>query len=665
WHERLRQATVNRSHGGSNPSAPTTFRRVIPDLKHISLLLVIEITQFLPTTSRAIWEGIHQTESPPASFVDQFLSSALKKDSNFNNMFKGFSEKLRTKLEEFNQSSEQFLFNKKLGDAIIANGGTISNPTSIKFVNFREKDENGNYVSELPPRLKADGTRNYNNMVDVENTKKEALEKAVLKAKNDAFKEINKTISEIKEFDRVIEAIKQGKERFDNYKKEISKEIIKYAKNKGNKILVDKHCEVIKERVDKLVASKNSGNNTSQTETNEANSEETEETTNPRTNNDNNNNSNREQGRTNNNAENLKKVKIQKLKELFELSGFLEEDEINSYKDKLLSHIQQKRKDKKVAEEVNENLHKAQDPNATIQDKKNALGELDKNEGEQAYEEKKEQIKEAKTEVAKVNPNEYRNKVISSLDKKLVDNELKEKDLDNQAQQEIKDLRVGKELEPNQLVEIEIKLTEKIGQIGAKKKMDDLASGVEKAEQLLKNLENISQNTSTSQSPDFKIVIGIGVILVVNAFTDSLLKDLIVCLVESQGELYDPCCGLGSFLLKAKAKDETLKISGNDIDSNLQVPFPITFGDYLASEKQNYVLAPLRYEFDPAKKPLTEEEKQEIDEKIKTTQKELYMLITELDEATNIYREQVKKMDADPDYLLKKDLAFEGGVNLD
>ncbi|CAG8710791.1 4121_t:CDS:2, partial [Ambispora leptoticha] len=83
-------------------------------------------------------------------------------------------------------------------------------------------------------------------------------------------------------------------------------------------------------------------------------------------------------------------------------------------------------------------------------------------------------------------------------------------------------------------------------------------------------------------------------------------------------------------------------------------------------KEQNYVLVPLRYESEKqAFKLPTEEEKQEIDEKIKATQKELYMLITELDEATNIYREQVKKMDADPDYLLKKDLAFTGEVNLD
>ncbi|CAG8771191.1 11599_t:CDS:1, partial [Gigaspora rosea] len=42
-------------------------------------------------------------------------------------------------------------------------------------------------------------------------------------------------------------------------------------------------------------------------------------------------------------------------------------------------------------------------PNATTQDKKGALDELDKNEREQAYEDKKEEIKETKKEVAKDN----------------------------------------------------------------------------------------------------------------------------------------------------------------------------------------------------------------------------------------------------------------------
>ena len=102
-------------------------------------------------------------------------------------MFKGFSENLKKILEEYNQNSECFIFNvsdleyssdrnqgehkfdiyskelrQKLGNIIVANGGTISNPTSIKFVNLEKKDENGNYLFELPPRFKSNGTRNYN-----------------------------------------------------------------------------------------------------------------------------------------------------------------------------------------------------------------------------------------------------------------------------------------------------------------------------------------------------------------------------------------------------------------------------------------------------------------------------------------------------------------------
>jgi len=104
-----------------------------------------------------------------------------------------------------------------------------------------------------------------------------------------------------------------------------------------------------------------------------------------------------------------------------------------------LSHIQAQRKSKQTSQKVDENLHKAQDPNATVQDKKNALDELDKNEGEQAYEEKKEQVKETKKQVAKDNPSEYKSNVIANLNKKLAENGLKESDLDSQTQQEIKD----------------------------------------------------------------------------------------------------------------------------------------------------------------------------------------------------------------------------------
>ena len=291
-------------------------------------------------------------------------------------------------------------------------------------------------------------------------------------------------------------------------------------------------------------------------------------------------------------------------------------------------------------------------------------------------------------------------------------------------------------------------------------------------------------------------------------YTPECLVELCLELLKPTRELFDPCCGLGSFLLKAKSKDESLKISGNDIATDLgELPFEFTNSDYLNSEnkeydyiianipfntkkthcqlvdenycwiekiikstrkkaliilpsgvnsglnrklvekrieiinsevielvcqlpshlfnqtgiaptiwlinkektspevyflnaekfsewknkqrfiseenirqicdknnwikatfeqikEQNYILVPLRYEF-TQKEELSEEEKEQLTFKLGQTTKELYMLINELDEATNIYREQVKQMDADPDWLLKRDLAFESGVNTD
>jgi hypothetical protein len=89
-------------------------------------------------------------------------------------MFKGFTKELEDKLESYNQNSENFVFcisdleyssdrkqgehkfdihseelKQKLGNIIASNGGKISNPRGIRFL-------------ELPSRLKHGGTRNYN-----------------------------------------------------------------------------------------------------------------------------------------------------------------------------------------------------------------------------------------------------------------------------------------------------------------------------------------------------------------------------------------------------------------------------------------------------------------------------------------------------------------------
>lgn len=77
-------------------------------------------------------------------------------------------------------------------------------------------------------------------------------------------------------------------------------------------------------------------------------------------------------------------------------------------------------------------------------------------------------------------------------------------------------------------------------------------------------------------------------------YTPECLVELCIELLQPQGELFDPCCGLGSFLLKAKEKDNDLKISGNDIATDLgELPFEFTNSDYLqAEDKQfDYIIA--------------------------------------------------------------------------
>ncbi|CAI2161852.1 14256_t:CDS:10 [Funneliformis geosporum] len=72
-------------------------------------------------------------------------------------------------------------------------------------------------------------------------------------------------------------------------------------------------------------------------------------------------------------------------------------------------------------------------------------------------------------------------------------------------------------------------------------------------------------------------------------YTPECLVELCLELLKPTGELFDPCCGLGSFLLKAKTKDENLKISGNDIATDLvELPFEFTNSDYLTSEDKEY-----------------------------------------------------------------------------
>lgn len=107
-------------------------------------------------------------------------------------------------------------------------------------------------------------------------------------------------------------------------------------------------------------------------------------------------------------------------------------------------------------------------------------------------------------------------------------------------------------------------------------------------------------------------------------YTPECLVDLCIELLKPTGELFDPCCGLGSFLLKAKEKEETLKIAGNDIAQDLgELPFEFTNSDYLNSESQehDYTIANIPFNLKKTHCQLIDENYCWIEKIIKSTRK--------------------------------------------
>ncbi|CAI2193912.1 7655_t:CDS:1, partial [Funneliformis geosporum] len=175
-------------------------------------------------------------------------------------------------------------------------------------------------------------------------------------------------------------------------------------------------------------------------------------------------------------------------------------------------------------------------------------------EGRSAYKDAEEQIKNLKKEVAQDNLAEYRDKIVSDLPTKLKKNRLTEKELDPETKTEIEALK--KETDPAKLVEREVKITQKIGQQSAAKKIVSFKKEVEsflksnnsteieelkqqltefiksdnvyyqtkkeEARQLLKQLERgLNLNNSRSSEPlpfSVQIGIGMGAVLIVLSF---------------------------------------------------------------------------------------------------------------------------------------------------
>ena len=113
-------------------------------------------------------------------------------------------------------------------------------------------------------------------------------------------------------------------------------------------------------------------------------------------------------------------------------------------------------------------------------------------------------------------------------------------------------------------------------------------------------------------------------------YTPECLVELCIELLQPKGELFDPCCGLGSFLLKAKSKDPDLKISGNDIAKDLgELPFEFTNSDYLNSEDKeyDYIIANIPFNLKKTHCQLVDENYCWIEKIIKNTRKKALIIL--------------------------------------
>jgi type I restriction-modification system DNA methylase subunit len=113
-------------------------------------------------------------------------------------------------------------------------------------------------------------------------------------------------------------------------------------------------------------------------------------------------------------------------------------------------------------------------------------------------------------------------------------------------------------------------------------------------------------------------------------YTPECLVELCLELLKPTGELFDPCCGLGSFLLKAKAKDNDLKISGNDIAKDLgELSFEFTNSDYLNSEDKqfDYIIANIPFNLKKTHCQLVDENYCWIEKIIKNTRKKALIIL--------------------------------------
>ncbi|MCE8164039.1 MAG: hypothetical protein I3274_07625 [Candidatus Moeniiplasma glomeromycotorum] len=160
------------------------------------------------------------------------------------------------------------------------------------------------------------------------------------------------------------------------------------------------------------------------------------------------------------------------------LADLADKKVIFDFQRELVAHIKQIRDNKQSEKNLEENLNKANSANATINDKKEALKNISQQEGSEVNEKNKDKIKKLEKEVAQDNPTDYRNLVITELSSNLTKYELTETELDEETKKEIQNLKNGQITEPEKLVEMKMKINEKIGRKGVEKKIVSLTKKI-------------------------------------------------------------------------------------------------------------------------------------------------------------------------------------------
>jgi hypothetical protein len=109
------------------------------------------------------------------------------------------------------------------------------------------------------------------------------------------------------------------------------------------------------------------------------------------------------------------------------INGLTEPTEITNFKEEVLADIRIKRETKIRASKMNEDIQNAQGKSG--ENLKADLEKFEGDEGSEAYEKNKEEVKKLNEKLAQEDPKLYRQKAINVLSKKMATNEIKDSEL--------------------------------------------------------------------------------------------------------------------------------------------------------------------------------------------------------------------------------------------